>query len=517
MVIHRYKTAAYYRISKEDKKRRLESESISSQRAIVRSYIESSDDLDLIEEYIDDGYTGTNFERPAFIRMLEDIKTGKINTVIVKDHSRFGREYIETGNFIEKIFPLQNVRFIAINDDIDTLYENSAMDFLPFKAVYNEMYVKDISRKVRSSLQAKKREGLFLGWQGRFGYKRSEEDKRKLVIDENEATIVREIFSMAAKGLSPRKIAIALTDKGIPTPSEFRKLNKVSKTPGIWCDRTIGEMLNNPVYIGNMTQGIRKRVSYKIKKEVRTPRSEWIIVEGTHEPIIDRITFERVQAILKTKGRKKETTKNYYLLSGFLYCEECGHALSVTKSKDRKQAYTGCTFYKKNSKYGVCTPHTNNYGKLEATVLTEVREICKQYIDKEKLYRIATQHKPSQEKRDKVKVEIQRLKSSIEKKKKNKITIYEDKLEGIIDGDTYLQMLQKVNTALDHEEYLLQQAMSNSEDNDNGIEQDKENLKIAKSLLSMTKPNPFLIYQLIDKITVSQEKKINIFFKIKPL
>ena len=298
-----YNVGIYIRLSREDEeKNKVESESITNQRNIILDYINKLDEnFKVYDEYVDDGYSGTNFDRPSFNKLIQDIESGKVNCVITKDYSRLGRDYIKSGEYLEKYFPSHNVRYIAILDNIDTLYDSSSNDFAPFKAVFNDQYAKDISKKVRSSLASKKGKGEFLGWKAVYGYKLDENDRYKLVIDEEAAKVVRRIFQMAYEGKSCKVIADILTNEGVPIPSVYANLNRGKKSSayGLWCSRTIDEMLNNETYIGNLTQGRRRTINYKIKKEIRVPKEQWIVKENTHEPIIDKQMFEIVQATYK--------------------------------------------------------------------------------------------------------------------------------------------------------------------------------------------------------------------------
>ena len=376
-----FNVALYIRLSREDGDN-MESESITNQRELLQMFLEKTKEkLIYIDEYVDDGISGSTFDRPSWKRLIKDIDNGKINTIITKDLSRMGRDYISMGEYIERIFPERDIRYIAINDDIDTLYETPGLEFLQFKLMFNDYYLKDTSKKIRKIVKAKKEKGQFLGWKAVYGYKKDPNDKHKIIVDEPVRPIIEKMFSLALSGKSPKQIANIFSDEHIPTPSVYANIRREKKTLSyeLWCHRTIEEMLTNQTYIGNLTQGRRKKLNYKSKKEIRTPKEEWIIVPNTHEAIIDKKVFNTVQELLKKN--KNKANKNIELFSGFMFCKECGHAIGINKSSDGKRKYCCCTFYTSHSKYGLCTPHTCNYNKLEKAILDEIRNICKQYID----------------------------------------------------------------------------------------------------------------------------------------
>lgn len=277
--------ALYMRLSKEDGK--TESRSISSQREILRNFAKENGFF-IFDEYIDDGFSGTNFDRPAFNRMISDIESGKIGIVITKDLSRLGRDYISAGQFTEIYFPSKGVRYIAVNDDYDS--ESGFSDFTPFKNLINEMYARDTSKKIRSAFYARMKKGDFIGAFAPFGYKRSKENRHRLVADKKSADIVKRIFSESASGKHPIAIAAGLDSDNIPTPIDFRNGTVKSKN---WSSATILKILKNPVYLGHMVQGKTSKISFKIKKSVSVPEEKQFVVENTHEAIVDKETFEK--------------------------------------------------------------------------------------------------------------------------------------------------------------------------------------------------------------------------------
>ena len=288
-----YNIAIYIRLSKEDVDRGYdESESIKNQRDLLTEYAKKfGGGYNLVEIYIDQGFTGTNFNRPAFQRMIRDIELGKINMVITKDLSRLGRDYIETGEYIEKWFPENNIRYVSVTDGIDTFVPNNGNnDIAPFKSILNDMYSKDLSKKIRTALHTMQKQGKWVGGKTAIGYMRDQNDKNKLIICEPEADIVKTIFNMAYSGNNISVIRDYLNTNNIPTANQIR-YNKMA----FWENKTIKNILKNEVYIGNTIQNKRSRISYKNRKLKSNPQEQWNIVENTHEPIIDRQVFDKVQ------------------------------------------------------------------------------------------------------------------------------------------------------------------------------------------------------------------------------
>lgn len=294
---NKYKVGSYIRLSKEDssidKKNSHESESIINQRNLISKFL-IDNNFCLYDEYVDDGYSGTNFERPEFQRLLNDIELKKINMVITKDLSRLGRDYIQSGYYIEQYFPSKNVRYISILDNIDTAFDSTNNDIAPFKVLFNDMQSKDTSRKIRSILKIKKQQGLFLGSRACYGYKKDKNNKYKLVIDRKQASVVKEIFMLKLDGKSIFKISEILNKKNIKTPSFYRK-NNYKKTLK-WTKSSVNNILKNPIYTGDMVQGKQRKLNYKSKKRIINSSENWIVVPNTHEAIIDKNIFYKINS-----------------------------------------------------------------------------------------------------------------------------------------------------------------------------------------------------------------------------
>ena len=367
---------AYGRLSKEDGDK-VESDSIKNQRDLIHAYIRRHTEMKLVDEGYDDGYTGTNFERPHFKGMLEAVRGGKVNCVIVKDLSRFGREYIEAGRYIEKLFPALGVRFIAINDNYDTAHLDSASSLmLPFKNLINDSYCRDTSIKIRSHFDVKRRNGEFIGSFAAYGYAKDPDNRNRLVVDPEAADVVRDIFSRLISGQSCQSISDDLNALGILSPMEYKRAKGMNYESGyrvhskaMWSAGGVRRILENEVYLGVMEQGKRTTPNYKVKTVIKRPREQWLRVENTHEAIISREDFELAARLMRTDTRKAPGAKAVYPLSGLVYCGDCkGSMIRKTSSYDGKSyAYYICAVHRADKT--VCSPHSISEAKLEKAVL----------------------------------------------------------------------------------------------------------------------------------------------------
>lgn len=350
-----YRVDAYVRLSVEDSGKGTP-DSIENQRALVLDYIKSQPDMELHALYCDNGETGVNFERPGFEKLLEDLKNGSADCVVVKDLSRFGRNYIETGNYLERVFPFLGVRFVAVTDHFDTLFAERSGDgyIIPLKNLINHIYAKDISQKSGSALIAKQKNGEFLGTYAAYGYQKDPENKTAIMVDPETAPIVQDIFRWRSQGISLAGIVRRLTDLRIPSPSRYRyekgivKDKRYAASP--WRVRTIKIMLENQVYLGHMVQGRVRESLFAGQKQKVLPREEWTIVRNTHEAIIDNDLFDRVQKITREaaeaykrkQGKFEQVPETENLLKGLIYCGDCGTPLArykyvrINKQKEPK-------------------------------------------------------------------------------------------------------------------------------------------------------------------------------------
>ncbi len=433
-------------MSREDGDKQ-ESESISNQRNILQRYIKENN-LNFLKEYVDDGVSGTTFDRPGFCKMLQDIENKTINMVITKDLSRLGRDYIKTGFYIEDYFPKNNIRYVAITDGIDTYIDSTNNDITPFKAIMNDMYAKDISKKIRSVLKEKQQRGEYMCSIPAYGYKRHPSIKNKLIIDEQVRNVVEKIFNMYANGHGSSEIVNFLNSNKYLSPAGYRKTGCIkdeNKTNYNWNEVTLCNMLKNEVYIGNTVQNKKTIISYKVKKVKNVDKSQYIRVNNTHEAIIDKDTFEKVQCIIEKRGTNTRP-KYDYLLRGLLYCYHCKRKLQIVLKKNSKRnaklhPYITCS----NAKEKGCYPININYEKFEKHIIYVVRKIVQIYADKEVFYSI---YENCQTKtysvREEYKKRIYDTDKAISRINNNLDKMYTDKLIGVLQEEDYIRVSRKI-------------------------------------------------------------------------
>ncbi len=432
-----WQVALYCRLSREDGDRP-ESDSIGNQRKLLEEYVRTHPKLTVQGYYADDGYTGTNFDRPDFQRMLRDIETGSINCVLVKDLSRFGRDYIEAGRYLERWLPEHGVRFIAITDNIDS--NLGAYDMMmPLKNLFNAQYAKDISQKVKSAFQAKQRRGEFIGAFASYGYLKDEQNHNHLVIDPVAAQVVQRIFALFEHGTGKIRIAKLLNEEGIPCPSEYKRLmgeryrncNQLEHTT-YWTYATVHRILNSEMYIGNMEQGRNERIQLHGAAKQKN-KADWVVVTGTHDPIISREQWERVQVLLKKRGRTPDFQSNVSPFAGYLKCGDCGRAMSKTAWKG-KIFYT-CGSYKR---YGadVCTKHYITQDVLTAVVLSDLNHII---ASVKNLRDLAERGAQMCCKTDCTYGERERLTAALSRIQRMKQGVYEDYKDAVLTKEEFLR------------------------------------------------------------------------------
>lgn len=435
----KYKTALYVRLSREDGDDKVESNSITNQRQMLQDYVKRNiDEYEVYDIYADENYTGTNFKRPRFQAMLNDIENGLVECVICKDLSRFGRDYIDTGHYLERVFPKYNVRFIALNDNIDSFKQAYDM-LLPVKNIFNQQYAMDISKKVQSAFKVKQSNGSFIGAFASYGYIKDEKNHNKLIIDEYAAQIVRRIFKMYLEGNGKIRIAKILNSENIPCPSEYKNTNGMNYTNGqkignttYWTYSTIHRLLLNEMYTGSM---IQNKTIRKMKGKAQTlPKDEWIIVENTHESIIDSVTWDKVRNLLNKNTRQLNFNQNVSIFAGFLKCKECGRAFA--KNKRGNVTYYICGSYKK---YGasVCSPHTLRHDDLEDIIKLYIKLIKLKFTKLKDI--IESEQIITNMPNDNIKNEIEKNSLAINKIYNLKKGIYEDYKDGILTKEEYLR------------------------------------------------------------------------------
>ncbi len=434
-----YNAGEYIRISRKDGDK-LESDSIGNQRDFLDAYIEKNDDLMLVDRYIDDDYTGTNFERPDFQRMMEDVNQGRINCIIVKDLSRFGRDYIDVGNYLQKIFPKLGVRFIAINDNVDSGVQQYDM-MMPMKNLFNEQYARDISMKVLTAMRTKQAAGQFIGAFACYGYVKDPHRKGKIIIDDYAASIVKRIYDLYLGGTGQITIAKILNEDKILCPSAYKNSQgmrynnskRLEKT-NYWTYATIHKILTSEIYTGKMVQHRNNASQYRNGSSRTVDKSEWCIVEGTHDAIISEEQWNQVQSLMSHKTKDyKLLNQNINVYAGFLTCADCGRGLSLIRGKRNRYV---CATYKQFSR-SFCTAHRLFEDELNQVILHLANEKIKQIkkiailIDEEEAKKNKSVSISKNNER------IHKLDSDIQRIEFLKRGLYEDYRSGILDIQEY--------------------------------------------------------------------------------
>ena len=447
-----YHAAIYVRLSKEDgdisSSAKLESNSISNQKALILDFLKDKKDIEVVSVRVDDGYSGSNFERPAFQAMLEDIRHGIVDCVVVKDLSRFGREYIDSGKYIERLFPALGVRFIAINDNYDSLKGKNQADeiIIPFKNLINDVYCRDISIKIRSNLEIKRKKGECVTPFVAFGYRKTKTDKHKLEIDPSAGSVVQDIFKMKLQGMSQDAIANRLNELGILSPFEYKISNGSryetgfrQKEQALWSSVTVRRILENEVYIGNLVQGKRTTPNHKVKQTYVKPEDDWIRIEKNHEPLVSDRDFEIVQRLLGMDTRTSPDQKQVYLLSGIAICADCGAPMTrkVSTVAGKKYAYYLCSTNKETKRY---SSHRIPEKDLEDAVLVMLKQHIQNILHLKRVLEFVGTV-PFQE------INMKKLQDRLEKKKQEKerckelrMMLYSDMKEGIVSKEDYVEL-----------------------------------------------------------------------------
>ena len=518
----KYKAAFYLRLSKEDfkkgDKQNDDSKSIKNQRDLLENYAKEQGLMNYTI-YTDDGYTGTNSDRPDLQRMFEDIRCKKINMVITKDLSRLSRNHIDSGNFLESFFPEHHVRYIALTDNFDTETDGYTCEMAMFKSMFNDLYAKDISKKITSVKRNKQKQGLFIGGKAPYGYKKSEINKGVLEIDPETVDNVRRIFQLAKEGKSCRQIAVIFNEANIPTPAQHAKI-KPSKKRGVfsgkWSSERISAMLQDEVYIGSMVQGRVKSLSYKSKKPNKVPKEEWIVVENTHEPIVDKETFEKVGMMIKSRNHTR-CCKHDFLLKGLIFCHECGYPLGVSNrdlSGNRKALYFICRTYQRFTNERKCTTHSIRVEYVTEKVIEQVKSVCDKFINDVDFNKLLEQiNKDMQEEKIKQGKDLITLKAKLHELTAKIDSAYDDKLSGIISDDMFVRVYEKYTNEIESIQNRISDIKEKEkEEKPIDIEQVKS---LAEKFLNANEYSRELLVSLIDRIELTESKEIIINFRFK--
>ena len=456
-----YLCGGYLRLSKEDddiaKSETLQSNSIENQKEYIEDYLQSKPEIRVVDFYIDDGYSGVNFDRPDFQRMLQDIKDKKINCVIVKDLSRLGRNYIEVGKYIERLFPFLGVRFIAINDNFDSADDAALSNniIVPFKNLINDAYCRDISIKIRSHLEVKRKRGEFIGAFPVYGYMRGE-DKNKLIVDPCAAEIVKEIFAMKMEGMSQQAIADELNRLGVLSPAEYKKeqgsgYKTVFQTHSRakWTAVAVLRVLTNEVYMGTLIQGKESTPNYKVRVREKKPKEEWIRVENAHEAIISRTDFELISDILQKDTRVSTGKSAVSVYSGYLVCADCGCSMvrKKVRSGSLEYVYYVCSGNKKDK--DICSSHRISENTLNMAITKTLQLHLKQLGDLQESIRYIRETSGNSDKIKKLVLQSEKRKEDIEKYNRLKLECYEDYKKELITQDEYMLFKKELDNRIE--------------------------------------------------------------------
>ena len=511
-----YNVGIYCRLSNDDE-RDGESVSIENQKLLLQRYVLERG-WNLIDVYIDDGYSGTNFQRPGVQRLIEDAKAKKINVILVKDLSRFGRNYIEFGQYTDYLFPSIGCRFIALNNGIDTESQNGSTDVMCFLNLFNEFYSRDTSKKVKAVKKACAENGKFMGTYPAYGYKRDPADKHHLIIDEDTAPTVRRIFSMRASGLGFRKIATMLNEEGIQPPGVLYYQRKGQSDPRRvnhqWAETTVKAIIRNEVYIGNMVQGKTGTMSYKSRKLINKPEDEWIRVEGTHEAIVTREMWDTVVSIDKNKVRKRDTADGERsIFTGLVYCADCGFKMRnqverFTYKDGTPGRYSSfmCGNYARSGKTA-CSIHTIYENALSEIVLDNIREAARLVAhDREDIIEriVRTKDKEAHSRLSAFEKELKTSVARMQELERLMQNLYEDKCTGVVPQTVFQTLMQKYEAeraqkaaAIPELEKKIKAQLENKRDADRWAD-------AIRRYTEITELDEHILFELVDRIEVGE-------------
>ena len=530
-----YNAGIYVRLSQEDM-RAGESLSIEHQKNILTKYVKEQG-WNLIEVYVDDGFSGTNFDRPGVQKLLDDAKTGRINLIIVKDLSRFGRNYIEVGQYIDYIFPMNNIRFIALNDNVDTANRDSnAMEMMPIINLFNEWHAASTSKKIKAVVLANAKAGKYTCANPAYGYTKAKDENHTPIIDHEAAEIVKRIFTMRSQGMSPRAIAEQLNSENVPIPSDYRckKLGIENKkyTRHLWTHVPVRGILDNPIYLGKLAMMRVTSVSYKNHKKVRKDPSEWIVTENTHEPIISQELWDKVREVeIAVSHGKRSNAGSLKPLSGMIFCPDCGYKLKAgTRARQLKSGETVRDYYYNCSSYALhkhCSTHYVTQKQLETVIIADIRSMAKLVFENEEAAKTAFLNKRQQQATRQSKADTKKLnisKSRFSELESLMQSVYEDKVMGKIPEHICVNLLKKY----EKEQTELQAVIKELEDKISEEKQDKadveEFIQRLKKYFDIQELTREISLELIEYVTVSEysadkPREINIYYKFldKPL
>ena len=510
----------YLRLSRDDGDKE-ESNSITGQRELLRDFLANHSDIREYTIRVDDGWSGSTFERPGFQKMMEDVKAGRTNCIVVKDLSRFGRNYLDAGEYIEKIFPFLGVRFIAVNDNYDSLGGKKSSDdlIIPFKNLINEAYCRDISVKIRTQLEIKRKKGQYLGSFATYGYLKDEQDKNKLVVDEFAADIVRDMFQWKLEGVSPQDIANTLNRLGVLSPMEYkRSLGMKFTTPfktnpkAVWSAATVIRILKNPVYTGVLIQGKATTPSYKVHKRVTKAESEWCVIENNHEAIVSQMLFDNVQKVLRLDTRRSPEDEAVTLFSGMVFCGDCGASMvrKTVPAGGRKYVYYVCSANKQDKT--ACSPHRIRDNALEEIVLDSLKVHIQDVVDMSDLLAMTDTAPLRTAEAQKIQRQLDKKREEYETLQKLLMSLYENLVGGILDREEYIRLKESFSSRASEAEKqmdALRDTLTNIREH--GTENAwMEEFKRHRGITALDRS---IVVSLIEKILVHEDDTIEIIYR----
>lgn len=516
-----YNGIMYLRLSDEDREKSVESNSIKNQRQLILEYLKKHPEIKLIDEKVDDGYTGVNFNRPGFQEMMDEIRAGRCNCVIVKDLSRFARNFIESGKYLQQLFPFLGVRFIAINDNYDSADSDFQTDnlYIPLKNLINDTYSRDISIKMRSYYDYRMSKGLLVCAFPVYGYLKDEERKH-LIVDEYAAGIVQSIFNCKLNGMSNQGIADKLNEQQVLCPAEYKKSMGMKFKTGFrqkksskWTHCTVLRILSNPVYTGCLVQGKRYRPNYKVKKAVDRAEESWTVTENTHEAIISKSEFETVQRLLLVDSKVVGNRDSVYLLSGLLFCGDCHQLMTrrYVSYKDTKYVYYNCSSHRKNKT--ACSSHNIREDKITGALIEIINRHIESVIEIEKMLRYIEKLPEQDREAQLIDRQIEKLRTELERNSNYKRLTFEKYTDGIIDekmfleySEIYAKKCDDISAAIEKHQADLDKVVSSKSS-------DNEWIVFFKRYRKIRALDRVLLVMLIDHIDVYEDNRFTVIFK----
>lgn len=516
-----WKAGLYIRLSRDDGDK-MESNSVTNQREILKEHLKLHPDIELYDFYVDDGWSGTNFDRPGFIRMMEDIYAGKVNCVIVKDLSRFCRNASEGGQYLDNVFVRLRVRFIALNNGIDTASGNmnaaTQLISVGVTNVINESVAATTSVNVRGTLNVNRQQGKFIGSFSTYGYLKDPEDYHKLIIDEEAAPVVRMIFDKFISGMSIMGIAKELNSMGIPNPSTYKKLKGFNyrhpvgeKNDGMWPDSSVRRVLTNEMYIGNMVQGKNTTVSYKIHQCRAIPKEDWIRVMGTHEPIIDLETFQKAQSLFNRHIRKSPKENEVQLLAGFVRCAKCGRIMC---KKTNRHSYGTYHYYRcvtnNKMKTGGCIKQSIRIDKIEKAVLTLLQTTVATCIEYEKLLDQINHSEGRQTQSSHLHRMLKTQQAEREKCMRAMVDLYPDWKSGFLSQEEYLTIKANLNEKIASLDEMIQNLEQTADQYAKGVDQENGFIAHFRKYGTITELTRSMLVELVKEIKIHEGGRLEI-------